>query len=41
VASSVFNNLMRRCVRLKHGRTFDGQRLHLVVAVEAGKRPGI
>ena len=21
---------MRRCVRLKHGRTFDGERLHLV-----------
>src|SRR6266566_1951599 len=25
---------MRRCVRLKHGRTFDGERLHLVGALK-------
>ena len=27
---------MRRCVRLKHGRTFDGKRLHLVGALKPG-----
>src|SRR5215208_3648736 len=31
---------MRRCVRLKHGRTFDGKRLYSVGALEGGKRQG-